>query len=151
MTGSGWRNKKSFGRCDRKQTYRTGDKAYQLAMRNSKKTGELIISYKCFDCGKWHLGHADQSQIIVRQQDARPTCEYCGKAIPPFRVRIDKLSQTVVKSCSTECAKLRARYLKQQRRAARQSSQEPRGKVLHSPERLKTIPSPPSSWRHFAQ
>jgi predicted RNA-binding Zn-ribbon protein involved in translation (DUF1610 family) len=61
-------------RCDRKRFYYTMHKASEVAARQSLQTGHLLIAYECPDCGAFHVGHADRSQQIIRQQqDENPT------------------------------------------------------------------------------
>jgi hypothetical protein len=59
-------------RCGRKRKYRRPKLADEAAQRASIKTGELIISYQCYECRQWHIGHADKSQILARTIPWRP-------------------------------------------------------------------------------
>jgi hypothetical protein len=78
-------------RCLGKQAYRRITIAEKVAQRDSERTGELIIAYQCFDCGRFHVGHADHSQKIVRQEVERrgfslpKSCPHCGGPIPEER------------------------------------------------------------------
>jgi hypothetical protein len=79
----------SYVRCKRKLTY-SHALAVRVAERCSKQTGEWIIAYRCLDCGRWHIGHADRSQLAVlaslelqarrRQINKKPSmkCRLCG-------------------------------------------------------------------------
>lgn len=52
-------------RCGRKKPF--GQKtAITIAKRLTEESGELLVAYKCFDCGSFHVGHADKSQRIAR-------------------------------------------------------------------------------------
>jgi len=31
--------------------------AHKMAIRRAKETGERFEPYKCWSCGKWHIGH----------------------------------------------------------------------------------------------
>jgi hypothetical protein len=65
-----WRNP-ARRRCDGKAAYPRLETAEMAARRDSLRTGDYIIAYKCYDCGKWHIGHADLSQYIVRDEIER--------------------------------------------------------------------------------
>lgn len=45
----------------------------KIAEKQSNKTGELIIAYQCFDCSWFHIGHADESQKIIRKLPDLPS------------------------------------------------------------------------------
>ena len=53
---SRWLERYHNSRCTRKGGFRTAEFADEMAEKASRKTGELIISYKCYDCGRWHIG-----------------------------------------------------------------------------------------------
>jgi hypothetical protein len=53
-----WQNP-ALTRCDSKLAFRSLNQAAVQAERASNRTGELIIAYTCFDCGAFHIGHAD--------------------------------------------------------------------------------------------
>jgi hypothetical protein len=81
-------------RCEGKHAFTRAAAADREAQRASLRTRELIISYKCCDCGKWHLGHADEAQMLSRVQgierhDARThrfgSCIICGDQTPQAR------------------------------------------------------------------
>ena len=109
--------KKHFIRCARKIRYRTGERADAAAQRASEKSGELIISYQCFDCGGWHIGHADASQIAARQP-VKPLCVICQQPIPDRRRELARRAGNFTTTCSLPCAK---RLTNQRRKAARAS------------------------------
>jgi hypothetical protein len=100
-------------RCAGKQFYRRADSADWAAQRASKRTGELIISYKCYDCGGWHIGHADAAQIAAREALSKPICAICDKPIPEGRLGKAAHYKTRTTTCSPPCA----RRLTAQRRA----------------------------------
>lgn len=55
-------------RCEGNATYRNLTIAAENAQIASEKSGHLIIAYKCYDCGSFHIGHADKSQKIVNEK-----------------------------------------------------------------------------------
>jgi hypothetical protein len=68
-------------RCNSKAGYPNMTIAEKRAAKATAKADELIIAYKCFDCGMFHIGHADESQKIARQINVRPAgpkCVLCG-------------------------------------------------------------------------
>jgi hypothetical protein len=93
-----------FRRCARKRGFRNPNIADELARRASLKTGELIISYQCYDCGKWHIGHADLSQILARIPPNGPICMICGQRIPDSRIEKAERKGIVIQTCSKLCA-----------------------------------------------
>jgi hypothetical protein len=66
-----WKNP-ARGRCYRKKRYPNWDLAEMAAEKASLVTGDLIIAYKCVDCRKFHIGHADLAQTIVRRPPDPP-------------------------------------------------------------------------------
>jgi hypothetical protein len=68
------------------------------------KTGELIISYQCYDCGKWHIGHADLSQILARIPPNGPLCVICGQRIEATRIEKAERKGNIIQTCSKPCA-----------------------------------------------
>jgi hypothetical protein len=68
----------STRRCDDKVAL-TESRAINAARRVTRRTGELLVAYRCYDCGHWHIGHADKAQKLARQTEipaepeARPT------------------------------------------------------------------------------
>lgn len=93
-------------RCEGKIAYRRGALADRAAMRMSAKTGDLLISYQCCDCGRWHVGHADSAQIRLRIQSAPPRCVVCGTLIPKERIAQAHRSRTPIFACSKLCRSL---------------------------------------------
>ena len=94
-----------FERCARKRGYSNPDMADELAQKASLRTGDLIISYQCYDCGKWHIGHADLSQILARIPPNGPTCVICGQRIPEARIEKAKRWGSPTRTCSKLCTK----------------------------------------------
>ena len=108
----------SLLRCQRKRTYWNGTLADKAAQRASAKTGELIISYQCYECHRWHIGHADLSQILARIPPGRALCEVCGQPIDANRLDKAKKSGTLTTTCSKPCKRELDSRQKQQRRQA---------------------------------
>lgn len=100
-------------RCARKRYYQHAEPADCAAQRASKRSGELILSYKCYDCGGWHIGHADAAQIAAREAMSKPICAICEKPIPEARLAKAAHYKTRTTTCSPPCA----RRLAAQRRA----------------------------------
>jgi hypothetical protein len=90
-------------RCARKRCFRNPRKADEAARRASIKSGELIISYQCYDCRQWHIGHADPSQILARTSPGYPVCEVCLQRIPADRLESSRRKGTRVTTCSRYC------------------------------------------------
>ncbi len=111
--------KEHFKRCVGKRRYRTGELADAAAQRASERSGELIISYECYDCGRWHIGHADASQIAARKP-VKPLCVICQRPIPEQRRQQARRSGNLTTTCSQPCAK----QLKRERKAPRPASSE---------------------------
>jgi hypothetical protein len=105
-----------FRRCARKRGFRDPNIADELARRASLKTGELIISSECYDCGKWHIGHADLSQILARIPPSGPTCIICGRRISEARIEKAKRWGSPTPTCSKPCTQEMRRQRAQQKR-----------------------------------
>jgi hypothetical protein len=90
-------------RCGRKRKYRRPKLADEAAQRASIKTGELIISYQCYECRQWHIGHADKSQILARTSPGGPICELCWNRIPVERLDKGRRKGTQITTCSKRC------------------------------------------------
>jgi len=129
LTISGqWRNP-AIRRCDCKRPYRNWRQAEKVAERRSLKTGELIIAYQCFDCSQFHIGHADESQRIVRQfpmkipvQMVRKPlplfCPRCSKPIPLKRREAAEKCGSATVYCSVKCREKLGRNRHAQRDAS---------------------------------
>lgn len=129
-------------RCYRKKRYPSWDLAEIAADKASQRTGELIIAYECPDCHKFHIGHADKSQLIIRQptepRKAVPTdpavlptaCIRCGNSISEERRKAAEQSRTVSFYCSRKCQQKASQKAWRARRAARKAG---------SPEILKPL------------
>jgi hypothetical protein len=102
---SGWLKRHHYGRCARKARYKSAEVADRRAEHASRHTGELIISYKCFDCGKWHIGHADQTQIAARNltSGSLTFCSICGRLIPADLIEQAKQEGRTLTTCSQRC------------------------------------------------
>ena len=105
-------------RCQRKKRYRKPKLADEAAQRASIATGELIISYQCYECLHWHIGHADNSQILARLSPGRPICELCWNPIPLDRLEKSKRQDKPITTCSKRC---------QRELAAQQAHAVPKG------------------------
>lgn len=100
-----WRNP-AMRRCDRKIAYGSWRRAESRAQKVSGMTGELIIAYQCYDCGKFHIGHADESQKIVRQtkeHTLQVCCPNCKGPIPPDRRAAAETHGSSIMYCSNQC------------------------------------------------
>jgi hypothetical protein len=64
-----WRNPITARRCDGKRAYRTVEYASKVAKGDSERSGDYIVAYFCYDCGLWHVGHADLTQKIIAEQE----------------------------------------------------------------------------------
>ena len=96
-------------RCGRKRAYRKPALADEAAWRASTKTGEWIISYQCYECLQWHIGHADKSQILARTSPGRPTCEICWQPIDTNRLEKAERKGICITTCSRACQQELAR------------------------------------------
>jgi hypothetical protein len=111
-----WRNP-AIRRCNRKIAYSSWHKAEERAEKASLRTGDLIIAYQCYDCGKFHIGHADQSQKIVREVSVSSVNSNCPRCTAPIsderRYRAAESGNTTV-FCSGKC---RDKWAKKRRQA----------------------------------
>ena len=121
MMTTNWIQKYAKARCGTKQAFRKPGKADEAAMKASLKAGELIVSYQCYDCGRWHIGHADETQILPRLPVVNPPCIICGKEISKRRRRGAGASTQV---CSSECGKKKRNRAYKKRKATRQQQEE---------------------------
>jgi hypothetical protein len=116
-----WRNP-AFRRCYRKIAYGSWRRAEEKAEKASLKTGDLIIAYECFDCGKFHIGHADLSQKIVREvavSSVNSNCPRCNAPISDKRRYQAAESGNTTVYCSAKC---QIKWGKEKRRAKKLAS-----------------------------
>jgi hypothetical protein len=59
-----WKNP-TKSRCDVKVAYLSMDIAEVKACSATRRAGQLIIAYECFDCGAFPIGHPDLSQSLA--------------------------------------------------------------------------------------
>jgi hypothetical protein len=112
-----WQNP-ALTRCDSKRAYRSLKQAAVQAELASNRTGELIIAYTCFDCGVFHIGHADLSQYLANVALVDPGCRECNLPIPEAKKRRARACSAKAIYCSDRCQKVAER----KRRAQRQMS-----------------------------
>ncbi len=112
-----------YKRCDSKIAHRSMRIAERLAERASMKKGELIIAYRCIDCGSFHIGHADLSQRLARAPHVDLPCQHCGATIPEFKKWKAEVFQSRALYCSDRCQKVAAdrRRVRRKHAAERQS------------------------------
>jgi DNA-directed RNA polymerase subunit RPC12/RpoP len=95
QTREPWLNPAAASRCYGKAGFRRWEKAEILAERASLKTGTLIVAYQCFDCGRIHIGHADETQVRIRKEmllQANTTCPRCGKLLDDARTSLQRFA-----------------------------------------------------------
>ena len=97
-----WINPDHSKRCEGKRAYRTMARAELEAERASKRTGELIIAYTCFDCRLFHIGHADLSQQLARVPHVDRPCQHCDEVIPDSKQQKAKRFGSVALYCSNK-------------------------------------------------
>jgi hypothetical protein len=137
-----WRNKAHEARCEGKHGFKKAEVAEQSAHTASLRTGQLIISYRCYDCGLWHIGHADQSQnqahqtktgidqqSVVGQGPDKPLCVVCGNEIPMVRISRARECDSDTPVCSEACAKARRNRKIRKKRKARMKAGKQAGIV----------------------
>ena len=95
--------KQRWVRCKRKRTFRNPGSADEAAQRASIRTGELIISYQCCECLKWHIGRADRSQILAHAPPGTSTCVICTQPIRPERIKKAKKKGIHITTCCQWC------------------------------------------------
>ena len=124
-----WRNP-GWRRCDSKIGYRYSVSAEKVARRMSIKSGELLVAYRCFDCGSFHVGHGDLAQILVRQERDLPrpptlpaTCPRCDQCIPDERRVAALAAGTKTVYCSKDCQKKHSRKLRREKRRTREEAE----------------------------
>ena len=115
MRQGGWINPVHFRRCQGKQRFRTFAQAEPVAERASRKTGELILAYTCFDCGRIHIGHADRAQQLVREERSGPACRHCGELLPESKLQKGERFDTQALYCSDKCQRLAAKQRRRER------------------------------------
>jgi DNA-directed RNA polymerase subunit RPC12/RpoP len=114
-----WLQRQHQKRCGDKAAYRTAELADKKAERVSRKTGELIISYQCIDCGRWHIGHADQTQHEIRHAPSKLICVECGQPMSTERLLDMQRNGIALVTCSARCSRRRARRGQRARRRVR--------------------------------
>jgi len=116
-----WENP-AVARCYGKQAYRKMTTAEEVAQRDSKRLGTLVVAYECYDCGDFHVGHADLSQRLARQnldKNGLPTvCPYCSEPIPEERRQCAWESRSRNVYCSKRCQEKGGKKARGARRAA---------------------------------
>ena len=118
-----WLRKQHNHRCEYKRAYKKAAWADEAARRASHKTGELIISYECVDCGWWHIGHADATQVALHDAILSRTCVMCGRRISRLRLESARRSGSTTETCSARCHhKLRRQRSEERKRLTRQRS-----------------------------
>ena len=118
MPESSWLNPVSPRRCKRKRRYFSSTQAEVFASRASARTGELILAYECPECGKFHIGHADRAQLIVRGDRCAPACQQCGESIPLARREKATANTSDIVYCSDDCKRLARRQRRKSRFSA---------------------------------
>ncbi len=111
----------TLARCFGKREYGSIVVAEQVAEKASCRTGELIIAYQCYDCMRFHIGHADESQKIVRSLNSPLPflCPNCNGPIPDPRRFAAKESSSPTVYCSAKCRKASMQRRKRAHRANR--------------------------------
>lgn len=117
-------------RCEGKIGYRYSVSAEKVARRMSIKSGELLVAYRCFDCGSFHVGHGDLAQVLVRQERDPPrpqtlpaTCPRCDQPIPDERRVAALAAGTKSVYCSQACQKRHSRHLRREKRRTREEAE----------------------------
>ncbi len=113
-------------RCERKQGFAYVSVAVRVAREMSRKKGELFMAYECFDCGQWHIAHADNTQKallpplneILSLTEEMIFCPECGAVITKKRLHQLKASQESP-TCSKACSVKRSKRGQRGRRAKR--------------------------------
>lgn len=131
-------------RCDGKVPYRTMPRAELAAAKKSLQLSELLIAYECCDCGRFHIGHADQSQKAARAKTEtelqQAIFKYGLRAVQRAAAKkgksistdpLDASRSTVECSCkqgiacgAKRCRKRRARQRRAQREKAQRTAQD---------------------------
>lgn len=117
-----WRNP-AIRRCYRKIAYSSWQKAEERAEKASLRTGDLIVAYQCYECGRFHIGHADRSQKIVREvavSSLNSQCPRCNAQISDERRYQAAESGNSTVFCSPKCRK---KFGEKRRRARKLASE----------------------------
>ncbi len=89
------------------------------AQECSLKTGQIIVAYQCPDCRRFHIGHADSTQLLVREQELNSlprSCTVCGGFITPAQ-QLEAISKKrPFVYCSQTCEQSHTDGRKQYRR-----------------------------------
>jgi len=109
--------KPAIRRCSFKAAYSTWDRAEDQAIQMSIKTGELIVTYECSECSRFHIGHADKSadksrKIRKAALSLNSHCPRCDKPVSDERRFASAQSGVSRVYCSRWCRKKSARKRK---------------------------------------
>jgi hypothetical protein len=111
-----WKNP-TKSRCDVKAAYPSMAIAEAKASSASSRAGHLIIAYKCFDCGAFHIGHPDLSQRLAHPKKVKiktpPVCVLCGIPIQKRLGRFIKHPQGY--ACGTKKCRWRCNVIRRER------------------------------------
>jgi hypothetical protein len=135
-----WVQKQHEKRCEGKIAFRRASRADIAAQKMTHKKKDLFVSYQCCDCGLWHIGHADQSQLQARVPASMPRCEICRKKIPEERLTKSIISDSPTRTCSNGCATEAHRRRKLQRKLMALTATELTSYVVIAEDSSITIP-----------
>lgn len=129
-------NNPALRRCDGKASYSRWKIAESRAQLASLRIGELIVAYRCFDCGRIHIGHGDRSQVIARETastrarkqskiiDLPTVCPNCGGNIPDVRRQAAQSSGAQTVYCSRKCQQKGSRKARHAKRQASKTNNQ---------------------------
>jgi hypothetical protein len=60
-------------KCLKKRRYGTEARAWQVAMKVYRATGELLWAFKCGHCNGWHNGHPQNPYLQRQLKEAAAT------------------------------------------------------------------------------
>lgn len=103
--------------CFFKVAYSTWDRAEDQAILLSIQTGELIVTYACSECSRFHIGHADKAadksqKIRKAALSLNSRCPRCYKPVSDERIFASAQSGNSRVYCSRRCRKKSARKKK---------------------------------------
>lgn len=127
-------NNPGIRRCYGKVQFRGAERATEVAARMSLKTGEVLVAYQCPDCLRFHVGHADHTQLLVRDLPSI-RCFRCKGPITLAQKLKGMARDGIHAYCSEKCEQEdRVRLERRRRRRQAQKERKRRRKQAEGPD-----------------
>lgn len=127
-----WHNP-GIRRCYGKVRFKRIETATDVAARMSLKTGEVLIAHQCPDCLRFHVGHADPTQLLIR--DLPSICCFRCKGPITLAQKLKGMARDGIHAyCSEKCEQEdRVRIERRRRRKQAQKDRKRRRKLERKP------------------